>query len=80
MRCEEDVNPVYRQPRLRKWARYYFFLPIPFAPFIPIIGSDYMVMIPLSMLYMLGVGPALALVSDKPTCGSCGAFVQPVET
>ena len=66
---------MYAQPRLRKLARYYFLLPVPFVPLIPMIASDFMVMIPLSMVYMLGVGPALGIAMQKPTCPDCGAHV-----
>ncbi len=75
-RCQEPVEPVYLQPRLRKYARFYFLVPIPFVPFLPIISSDYFVMIPLTMLYLLGVGPALGWLTQKPTCPECGAFVR----
>ena len=75
-RCAATVEPEYAQPRLRKLSRYYFLLPIPFVPLLPIIASDFIVMIPLTMLYMMGVGPALGLAMQKPTCPECGAFVR----
>ncbi len=76
-RCEADVAGEYPNPRLRKLAKVYFLLPIPFVPLLPIIASDFIVMIPLTMLYLLGIGPALAWTNAKPVCPTCGAFVHP---
>ncbi|MBV1858038.1 MAG: hypothetical protein KUG77_06470 [Nannocystaceae bacterium] len=75
-RCEEDVQGEHEQPKLRRLARLYFLLPIPFVPLLPIIASDFMVMIPLMMLYLLGAGAAFRFSSQKPTCPECGAFVE----
>ena len=74
-RCRTDVDAQYEHPRLRRLARYYLFIPIPFVPLFPIIGSDYVVMLPLMMAYMLGIGPVLTLVREKPICPVCGAHV-----
>lgn len=76
-RCAEDVEGEFEHPKLRRWSRLYFLLPIPFIPLAPLIASDYIVMIPLSMLYMIGVGSALRFATEKPTCPSCGVFVEP---
>ncbi len=68
----------HEQPRLRRLARFYFILPIPFIPLLPIIASDFVVMIPLTMAYLLGAGAALNFITQKPTCPECGAFVEPL--
>ena len=65
----------YSYPKARRWAKAYLFIPIPFIPVMPIMMSDYVVMLPLAMWYMLGIGPVLAIVKDKPVCQECGAFV-----
>jgi len=75
-RCEAEVEAVYEHPKLRRWSRIYFLLPIPFVPLLPLIASDYILMIPLLMLYLLGAGGALRFVIEKPTCSVCGAFVE----
>ncbi len=77
VRCVADVFGEYEQPRLRRLAWGYFLLPIPFVPLLPIIASDFLAMIPLTMLYLLGLGPALRIVAERPTCPSCGVFVEP---
>ncbi len=64
---------------MRKWAKVYFLLPVPFIPLLPIIASDFAVMIPLTMLYMMGAGSALRFVTQKPLCPECGALVEAVE-
>ena len=76
-RCAQNVEGVFENPKLRRWSRFYFLLPIPFIPLAPLIASDFIVMIPLSMLYMVGVGAALRFVTEKPTCPTCGVFVEP---
>jgi len=76
-RCDEDVVPEYENPKMRRWAKFYFLLPIPFVPALPIIAADFAVMIPLTMLYLVGVGAALRYVTAKPLCPECGAFVDP---
>ena len=76
-RCDDEVEGQYEQPKLRRLARFYFLVPIPFVPLLPIIAADFMVMIPLTMLYLLGAGAALRFITQKPVCPECGAFVQP---
>jgi len=73
-RCAAEVEASYRRPRARRIARGYPLLIVPFLPFIPIIGADYVVMIPLAMLYMLGMGPVLGILRDPPVCDDCGAI------
>lgn len=75
-RCEREVEATYSQPRLRRVARAYFFLGVPFIPFLPIIGSDFAVMLPLTMLYLLGIGPARRILGEAASCDECGADVE----
>ena len=75
-RCDEMVEAAYDEPRFRKWVKGYFCLGIPFIPAMPIIGSDMFVMIPLTLLYLLGFGPALGILREPPKCGVCGAAVS----
>lgn len=75
-RCAVEVDVSYRQPRARRLARAYPLLIVPFLPFIPIIAADYVVMLPMLMAYMLGLGQALAILRDPPHCDDCGAIVK----
>ena len=77
-RCDRDVEGVYQHPKLRILARVYLFLWVPFVPILPIMASDYVVSLPILMLYMLGIGPILAIVQDSATCTECGANVERV--
>lgn len=74
-RCEVEVDATYDEPQLRRWVKGYFFLGVPFIPALPIIGSDYVVMLPLLMFYVIGVGPALQVLREPPKCNTCGAAV-----
>jgi hypothetical protein len=75
-RCEAQVEGVYRHQKWRKIAYAYLLVPVPFLPIIPLAASDYVVSIPMMMLYMLGLGPVFAIVRDPPTCRDCGAIVR----
>jgi hypothetical protein len=74
-RCEHEVEAEYDEPQLRKWVKLYFWLGVPFIPAAPIIGSDYVVMLPLTMIYILGFGPAYGIVKEPPKCCECGCVV-----
>lgn len=74
-RCDRDVEAAYERPRLRRWAKVYFLLPVPFVPVFPIIASDFSVMLPLLMVYLLGIGPVLGVLRDPASCTTCGAMV-----
>ncbi|MFO7566271.1 MAG: hypothetical protein R6X02_26750 [Enhygromyxa sp.] len=74
-RCEREVEAEYDEPKLRKWAKGYFLLGLPFIPAAPIIGSDYLVMLPLTMIYVLGFGPAYGIIKEPPKCLECGSVV-----
>lgn len=74
-RCAREVEASYDDPRLRRWVKGYFLLGIPFIPAMPIIGSDFAVMLPLTMIYVVGFGPALGFIKEPPKCDECGAAV-----
>lgn len=74
-RCERTTEAEYDDPEFRTWAKRYFWLGVPFIPLAPIIGADYVVMLPMTMLYLLGFGPASAVVKEPPKCCECGAAV-----
>lgn len=76
-RCDHQVEGEYRAPTRRKWAKIYFLLPLPFVPVFPIMAADYAVCLPLLMVYLLGVGPVLAILKDPPHCTECGAILRP---
>jgi len=42
------------------------------AVFSPIIASDLVVMMPLSMAFLFAGGPVIAFAEQQPTCRSCG--------
>jgi hypothetical protein len=42
------------------------------AVFSPILASDLVVMMPLSMAYLFAGGPVIAFAKQQPTCRSCG--------
>ena len=77
-RCDREVEVAYHHPRrLRRGLRAYFFLPLALLPAFPILASDYVVALPMCMLYMLGIGPVLVIVRDPPVCARCGALLDP---
>lgn len=73
-RCEADVEATHRNPKGRKLARLYPLLIVPFIPVLPIIAADFVVMIPMLMIYMLGAGPVIAILREPPLCNECGAM------
>jgi hypothetical protein len=75
-RCEADVEAAYRNPGTRKLARAYPLLIVPFIPALPIIASDFAVMLPMLMIYMLGLGPVIGILRDPPLCEGCGAIAK----
>jgi hypothetical protein len=74
-RCEVEVEAVYDEPKLRRWVKGYFLLGVPFIPLLPIIGSDFAVMLPMLMIYVIGFGPALGVIREPAKCSDCGAAV-----
>ena len=75
-RCTAEVDASYDDPKLRKWAKGYFCLGIPFIPLLPIIGSDYIIMLPMLMIYVIGFGPAWGIIREPPKCDECGAALE----
>lgn len=53
----------------------YFIIPMMLLPMLPFLAGDFAVSLPLIMAYMLGIGPALAIVQEPPTCTTCGALI-----
>jgi hypothetical protein len=74
-RCDTEVDAEYDDPKLRKWVKGYFWLGVPFIPALPIIGSDWVVMLPLTMVYVVGFGPAWGIIKEPPKCVECGCAV-----
>ncbi|MBK8261162.1 MAG: hypothetical protein IPK80_07450 [Nannocystis sp.] len=75
-RCEREVTATYPQPVLRKVARIYFFVGLPFIPLLPFIGAEFMVLIPLTMLYLSGIGAALRVRGEAARCDECNNDVE----
>jgi hypothetical protein len=53
----------------------YLMIPIALLPVYPFAASDFAVSIPLMMIYMMGIGRALSIVREAPTCTDCGALI-----
>ncbi|MCX4240350.1 hypothetical protein [Paraliomyxa miuraensis] len=77
-RCQADVEATHRNPKARKLVRLYPLLIVPFIPALPIIASDFAVMLPLLMIYMLGAGPVIGILREPPLCNECGAMTRPL--
>ena len=75
-RCKADVEASYKRPKMRRLAKLYALIWIPIVPILPMMASDYVVSLPLLMVYMLGFGPVYALISENPECNECGAYVK----
>ena len=79
-RCARDVVVEYQHSEAaRRWWRLFFLVPVVLLPASPILASDFVVCLPLMMAYMLGFGPVLAIVRERPTCSECGALILPPE-
>lgn len=75
-RCDRAVEVEHRYShRTRKWVRLYLAMPLVLLPFFPILAADYVLALPMCMLYMLGIGPVLVIVRDPALCCECGALV-----
>jgi hypothetical protein len=68
--CEEDVVRPWRGFRAVRgiWLCGAAFILL----FSPILFSDLLLMIPLSTIFLLAGGPALACAAQAPTCVRCG--------
>ena len=73
LRCTTTVEAEYEEPEMRKLALVWFCAGLPFLPFIPIIGADFAVMIPLTVLYIFGAGAAYRYWHQPALCTVCGA-------
>lgn len=61
---------------MRKLAKVYVWLWLIALPILPIMAADYFVCLPMFMLYLVGMGPAMKLIKGPPTCVDCGAYVS----
>ena len=75
-RCKEEVEAVYDDPKLRKWIKGYFYIALPFIPLTPIIGFEFSVLLPMTMVYLIGLGPAIGILREPPKCCDCGAAIE----
>lgn len=76
LRCDCTVAIEHQHsPRLRRALKAYFYLPIALVPLFPFLAWDYVVSLPVMLLYVMGMGPALSIVRDPATCSECGAFM-----
>ncbi len=75
-RCERAVDVEYHHSaRARRWWRTYFAVPVLLIPATPFLAGDYVISLPLMMAYMMGIGPVLDIVRDRPLCATCGALI-----
>jgi hypothetical protein len=75
-RCLRDVQVEYENSAaMRRWWRLYFLIPLFLLPASPFLAGDFAISLPLMMAYMLGMGPVLAIVRERPTCAECGALI-----
>jgi hypothetical protein len=71
-RCFSDL------PAVTPWSGFRYARPIWFAGvavlvvLAPILASDIVVMIPLSVVYLFAGGPVLGLAQEPRTCRACG--------
>lgn len=76
LRCGRDVELVYEHSAtMRRWWQAYFLVPIMLLPALPFLAGDFVVTLPLIMVYMVGMGPALSIVRSPPLCAVCGALI-----
>ena len=76
LRCDHEVEVEHRySPRLRRALKAYFVLPVLLVPLFPFLAWDYVFSLPVMMLYVVGMGPALSIIKDPATCSVCGAYV-----
>lgn len=78
LRCAREVAVQYQHSAAkRRWWRLFFLVPIFLLPASPFLAGDFAVSLPLIMAYLLGFGPVLAIVRERPTCVDCGALILP---
>lgn len=74
-RCNHTVEGSYAHPRLRRLAWVYIGIAVPIIPILPMAASDYVVSLPLLMMYLLGLGHILSILREPATCNECDAFL-----
>lgn len=75
-RCDRHVEVERKHSHAtRRRVRLYLFMPIILVPMFPFIAWDYVIALPIFMLYMLGIGPVLLIVREPGVCCECGALV-----
>jgi hypothetical protein len=75
-RCDQQVEVERKySPQTRRRVRLYLFMPLILVPMFPFIAWDYVIALPIFMLYMLGIGPVLLIVREPGVCSECGALV-----
>jgi hypothetical protein len=71
-RCSSEVE-VQRPWRGYRSLRVVWFGGLAvIVTFAPILASDLVVMMPLSVLYLFAGGPVLGFAAQTPTCSECG--------
>ncbi len=76
LRCDCAVDVEYEHsPAMRRWWKAYFIVPMMLLPMLPFLAGDFAVSLPLIMVYMVGMGPALSIVKTPPLCAVCGALI-----
>jgi hypothetical protein len=76
IRCDREVEVEYKHSRrMRRLMKGYMMIPIALLPIYPFAASDFMVSLPLIMIYLMGIGPAMAILRDPATCTECGALI-----
>ena len=75
-RCDREVEVQYEySAAARRWWKIYLCVPLVLLPAFPFLAADYVFSLPLMMAYMLGIGPALAIVREPATCVECDALI-----
>lgn len=73
--CEEEVVRPWRGYRAARWLWIAGLVLL--GALSAILASDIIVMLPLTVAYLFGCGPAFALAKEPPTCRVCG-LARPV--
>lgn len=75
-RCVREVEVAYQHSATtRRWWRLFFLVPLMLLPAAPFLAGDFFISLPLMMAYMVGFGPVLAIVRERPACADCGALI-----
>ena len=68
--CEEEVVRPWRGYRAARWLWIAGLVLL--GALSAILASDIIVMLPLTIAYLFGCGPAFAMAKELPTCRVCG--------